>query len=107
MRVPKKCLSWRCEEEGEKWLMINVSRWCWKLLFLLYIHTWLYESNIENLIHLTIVSCDVEDAFGWVLDASDVDRHQILGDLLPFHLSGTARSHMEHFRPQPKYTNYI
>jgi hypothetical protein len=70
-------------------------------------HTWLHESDIENLIHLTVVSGDVKDALGWVLDAGDVDGHEVLGDLLPLDLSGAARRNMEHFRPQPKYTNDI
>jgi hypothetical protein len=69
--------------------------------------TRLNESNVENLIHLTVVCSDVENTFGRVLDASDVDGHQIFGDLLPFHLTSAACRYMEHFRPQPKYTNDI
>lgn len=69
--------------------------------------TRLYESNVEDLIHLTVVRCDVKDAFGRVLDASNVDGHEVFRNLLPLHLSGAACRHMEHFRPQPKYTNDI
>lgn len=76
-------------------------------VFRLFSLTWLYESNVEDLIHLTVVSRNVEHAFGRVLNAGDVDRHQIFRDLLPFHLTSAACCHMKHLRPQPKYTNDI
>lgn len=69
--------------------------------------TRLHEPHVEDLVHLAVVRGDVKDALGRVLDAGDVDGHEIFGDLLPFHLPGAARSHMEHFRPQPKHTNDI
>lgn len=69
--------------------------------------TRLHESNVQDLVHLAVVCGDVKDAFGRVLYASDVDGHEIFGDLLPFDLSSAACSNMEYFRPQPKHTNDI
>lgn len=61
--------------------------------------TRLYQPHVENLLDLRVVSCDVEDAVGRVLDASDVHGHQVLGDLLPLDCT-TGRVHMEHLRPE-------
>lgn len=63
--------------------------------------TWLHESHVKNFVHLAVVGSNVEHAFGRVLDARDVHRHQVLGHLLPFHCARTAGRHMKHFRPQP------
>lgn len=98
MRVPTEC----CGEE-RRWLMIDVT-WCFKFCFCF---TRLNESNVENLIHLTVVSGDVEHAFRWILDTGDVDGNQIFGDLLPFHLTSATCCDMKHFRPQPEYTNDV
>lgn len=72
-----------------------------------FVLTWLNKSNVEDLIDLAVISGDVKDALRRVLNARDVDWHQVLGDLLPLHLPRTTSRHMEHFRPQPKYTNDI
>lgn len=77
------------------------------MLLSLKLLTRLDEPNVEDFVHLTVVCGDVKNAFGRVLDAGDVDGYEIFWDLLPLYLSGATCSHMEHFRPQPKYTNDI
>ena len=63
--------------------------------------TWLREPDVEDLVHLRVVGGNVEDVFGMVRHAGDVDRYQIFGYLLPPHRTGAAGTHVEHFRPQP------
>lgn len=62
--------------------------------------TWLAEPDVEDLVHLRVVRRDVEHVIRLVLDARYVDRHQVLGDLLPAHRSRAARAHVEHLGPQ-------
>ena len=59
------------------------------------------EPDVEDLVDLRVVRRDVEDVVGVVLDARDVDRDQIFGDLLPAHRAGAAGAHVEHLGPQP------
>jgi hypothetical protein len=54
---------------------------------------------------LRIVGSDVKDVVGLILNTGNVDRHQILGDLLPSNRSSAAGAHVEHFSPQPKSPN--
>ena len=67
-------------------------------------HTWLSEPDVEDLVHLWIVGSDVKDVVGLILNAGNVDRHQILGDLLPSNRSSAAGAHVKHFSPQPLNT---
>jgi hypothetical protein len=46
----------------------------------------------------------VKDVVGLILNAGNVDRHQILGDLLPSNRSSAAGAHVKHFSPQPLNT---
>lgn len=66
--------------------------------------TWLDKPHIKDFVHLTVISSDVEDTLRWVLDAGDVDWHQILWHLLPLDRPGTTGTHMKHLRPQPANT---
>lgn len=89
---------------------ILFQRWMFFLFFVSLVQieislTWLNESHIQYFVHLTVVSGDVEYAFGWILYACYINWYQILGDLLPFNCTGTAGRYMKHFRPQPEYTN--
>lgn len=61
--------------------------------------TWLNEPHVKDLVNLAVVGGDVEDTLWRVLDAGDVDRYQILRDLLPLDRAGTTRTHMEHLCP--------
>ena len=63
--------------------------------------TWLREPDVEDLVHLRVVGCDVKDVLGMVRHARDVDWYQVLRDLLPPHRAGAAGAHVEHFGPQP------
>jgi hypothetical protein len=65
------------------------------------VYTWLSEPDVEDLVHLRIVGSDVKDVVGLILNAGNVDGHQILGDLLPSNRSSAAGAHVEHFSPQP------
>lgn len=71
--------------------------------------TWLSQPDVEDLVHLRIVRRDVKDVVGLILDAGNIDGHQIFRDLLPSHRSGAAGAHVKHFRPQPaepKFNRY-
>ena len=57
-----------------------------------------------NVSCLAVVGGDVENQLRVVGHAGDVDRHEVLADLLPLHCAGPARRHVEHFRPQPADT---
>lgn len=69
--------------------------------------TWLNESNVEYFIYLAVVCGNMENTFRRILDTGNVDGNEIFGYLLPFHGARTTRWHMEHFGPQPEYTNEI
>ena len=53
----------------------------------------------EEKLHLTVVGCDVEHELGVIPDAGDVDRHEVLADLLPLHRPGARRGHVKHLGP--------
>ena len=63
--------------------------------------TWLDQSYIQYFVHLAVVSRDMEHALRGVLYARDVDRNQILRNLLPLHCASSARTDVEHFCPKP------
>ncbi len=62
--------------------------------------TWLNKSDVEDLFDMPVVSSDLEDGFGNVLDARDVDGHHVVRDLRPTHLVALD-AHLEDLRPKP------
>ena len=63
-------------------------------------HTWLDQSHVKDLVHLAVVSRDMEDELRVVPDTGDVDRDQVLADLLPLDGAAAAGGDVEHLRPQ-------
>ena len=54
---------------------------------------------------MAVVSRDMEDELRVrVPHTGDVDRHEVLADLLPLDGPATAGRHVEHLRPQPGET---
>ena len=49
---------------------------------------------------MAVVSRDMEDELRVVPDTGDVDRDQVLADLLPLDSPAAAGGHVEHLSPQ-------
>lgn len=69
--------------------------------------TWLHKSDIEYLIHLTVVRCNMEYTFGLILYAWNVNRNQIFWHLLPFDRTSAAGRHMKYFCPESEWTEKL
>lgn len=61
------------------------------------------EGDVQDLLHLGVVSRDVEPHAIVVLGAGDVDRDQVLADLGPFDSTRAGGGDVKYFGPQTTY----
>ena len=50
------------------------------------IQTWLCNFNIKYFLHMSVIGSDLEYSVGCVLDAGNIDWHNILRNPLPAHV---------------------